>query len=749
MICTSAPQSDASGAAAPAGPAPLGQAPGLPQSEVQALQAGTHDNPFGVLGPHRVDGQGILRVLAPEASAVRAVLPDGTSIALAQQAEGLYAARIDALHPGDPGAYQLLITHGGHEQLAHDPYAFGPSISDSDLQLLSGGSWLHLSDSLGAHPMCLAEISGVRFSVWAPNARRVAVVGDFNGWDARRHGMRRRHQAGVWEIFIPGVPAGARYKYAITGADGAQHMKADPLARATEESPATASVVPDARAFHWTDEDWMRGRAARQAPDAPMSIYELHVGSWVDEPGPGSLWTRLAAKLPGYARAMGFTHVELLPVAEHPFGGSWGYQPLGLFAPSARYGTPAEFAMFVDRCHEAGVGVILDWVPAHFPNDAHGLVQFDGTALYEHADPREGYHPDWHTMVYNYGRNEVKAFLVASALEWLRHYHIDGLRVDAVASMLYRDYSRKAGEWVPNQYGGRENLEAVAFLRDLNLAVARECPGAMTIAEESTAWPGVTAPVAEGGLGFDYKWNMGWMHDTLRFMSHDPIHRSHHHNDMTFGLIYAYSERFILPLSHDEVVHGKGSLLRKMPGDDAARLANLRAYYGFMWAHPGKKLLFMGAELGQDTEWNHDGFVAWHLLDRPGHRGLQRAVADLNLLYRDLPELHKRDADPNGFAWMVGDDNANSVLAFVRTDGRRHLLAVSNFTPVARHDYRVGVPQAGVWAERFNSDAEPYGGGGMGNGGRVRTGDIPAHGQAQSLSLTLPPMSTLLLRHEG
>ncbi|WP_260986403.1 1,4-alpha-glucan branching protein GlgB [Bordetella genomosp. 13] len=748
MIRMPAHESEDAGAS-PAGRPPQGQAPGLPQSEVQALQSGTHDNPFSVLGPHQVDGQGILRVLAPGASAVHAVLADGSEIALARQADCLYAARIDAVRPGEPRAYQLRVSHGGHDETRHDPYAFGPSIADHDLQLLSGGSWLHLADALGAHPMRLDDVDGVRFSVWAPNARRVAVVGDFNGWDGRRHGMRRRHQAGVWEIFIPGVAAGERYKFAVLGADGSQHMKADPMARAAEVSPATASVVASDEPFPWTDDDWMRTRAARQAPDAPMSVYELHVGSWVDEPGEGSLWVRLAAKLPGYARAMGFTHIEMLPVAEHPFGGSWGYQPLGLFAPTARYGTPAEFAQFVDRCHEAGLGVILDWVPAHFPNDVHGLVQFDGTALYEHADPREGYHPDWHTMVYNYGRNEVKAFLVASALEWLRRYHVDGLRVDAVASMLYRDYSRKAGEWVPNQYGGRENLEAVAFLRDLNLAVKRECPGAVTIAEESTAWPGVTASVADGGLGFDYKWNMGWMHDTLRFMAHDPIHRSHHHNDMTFGMIYAFSERFILPLSHDEVVHGKGSLLRKMPGDEAGRLANLRAYYGFMWAHPGKKLLFMGGELGQDTEWNHDAFVAWHLLDRPGHRGLQRVVADLNHLYRDLPELHKRDADPAGFAWMVGDDNANSVLAFVRTDGDRHVLAVSNFTPVARHDYRVGVPRAGAWTERFNSDAEPYGGGGQGNGGRVHTDDVRAHGQAQSLSLTLPPMSTLLLRHEG
>ena len=457
----------------------------------------------------------------------------------------------------------------------------------------------------------------------------------------------------------------------------------------------------------------------------------------------------MAERLPAYARSLGFTHIELMPIMEYPFGGSWGYQPLSMFAPSARYGTPADFAHFVDECHAAGLGVLLDWVPAHFPNDTHGLVRFDGTALYEYADPREGFHPDWDTMVYNLGRNEVNACMIASALHWLRDFHIDGLRVDAVASMLYRDYSRAPGEWIPNRYGGRENLESVEFLRELNTAVAAECPDVIMVAEESTAWPGVTAPVSDGGLGFDYKWNMGWMHDTLRYMRRDPVHRRHHHHDVTFSMVYAYSERYILPLSHDEVVHGKGSLLGKMPGGHADRLAQLRLYYAYMWSHPGKKLLFMGGEIAQESEWNHDAAIDWRLLDDPAPRGVQRLIADLNRLYGELPELHRRDTDPSGFAWMIGDDQTNSVLAFVRTDGQHYVLAVCNFTPVARHDYRIGVPLAGSWRARINTDDAIYGGTGLAEPILAKTDDAPAHGQAQSLSLSLPPFATLLLRHEG
>ncbi|MFQ6685883.1 1,4-alpha-glucan branching protein GlgB, partial [Bordetella pertussis] len=500
------------------------------------------------------------------------------------------------------------------------------------------------------------------------------------------------------------VGPGARYKFQVLGADGHTVLKADPLARQAEAPPATASIVPDERPFAWTDKAWMEQRAARQRCDAPISIYEVHAGSWFDDAG-APRWQNLAARLPEYARSLGFTHIELLPVMAHPFGGSWGYQPLGLFAPAAAHGAPADFAHFVDRCHEAGLGVILDWVPAHFPDDAHGLARLDGTPLYEHADPREGRHPDWNTLIYNYGRREVRTFLIASAIHWLRHYHVDGLRVDAVASMLYRDYSRPAGQWIPNRHGRRENLEAIDFLRELNAAVGVQCPGAITVAEESTAWPGVTAPVANGGLGFDYKWNMGWMHDTLRYMRRDPIHRRHHHHDLSFGMVYAYAERFVLPLSHDEVVHGKGSLLGKMPGERAAQLAQLRLYYAFMWAHPGKKLLFMGGEFGQQGEWNHDAMLQWSLLDDPAHRGLQRLVADLNHVYATLPELHCRDADPSGFAWIVGDDADNSVLAFARVDASHCLVAVCNFTPVPRPGYRFGVPHAGDWRVRVDTGA--------------------------------------------
>ncbi len=568
--------------------------------------------------------------------------------------------------------------------------------------------------------------------------------------------MRRRHQAGVWELFLPqglGVGPGARYKFELIGADGQLLVKSDPVARQTEPPPATASVVADPAAFRWGDTAWMQTRAQRQQPDAPIAIYEVHAGSWLRdlEAGGRSLrWDELADRLIPYVRALGFTHIELLPVAEHPFGGSWGYQPLGLFAPSARFGAPEAFARFVDRCHQANIGVIVDWVPAHFPTDAHGLARFDGTALYEHQDPREGFHQDWNTLIYNFGRNEVRGFLIASALEWLEHFHIDGLRVDAVASMLYRDYSRRADEWVPNRYGGRENLEATTFLQQMNTVVHERCPGAITIAEESTAWPGVTAPVDVNGLGFDYKWNMGWMHDTLHYMQRDPVYRQHHHDGLTFGLVYAFSEHFILPISHDEVVHGKGSLLGKMPGDAWQRLANLRAYLAFMWTHPGKKLLFMGCEIGQLGEWNHDASPEWHLLDDPRHRGVQRLVHDLNALYRNEPALHVRDCAPEGFNWVVGDDRVNSVFAYLRLDDAgRPMLVVANMTPVPRDGYRIGVPPvdgAVRWREVLNTDAAIYGGSNLGNGGAVDVDHVPSHGQGQSLVLRLPPLSVVVLK---
>jgi 1,4-alpha-glucan branching enzyme len=566
--------------------------------------------------------------------------------------------------------------------------------------------------------------------------------------------MRVRHGSGVWELFIPRVMPGARYKYEIAGADGTLlPHKADPVARAAEAPPSTASIVLAATSFHWTDDEWMARRAERQQNSAPMSIYEVHAGSWQRIGGQGGRspdWHELADRLIPYVAEMGFTHIELLPVMEHPFGGSWGYQPLSQFAPSARFGSPAAFASFVDHCHAAGLGVILDWVPAHFPADAHGLARFDGTALYEHEDPREGVHQDWNTLIYNFGRKEVSGMLIASALFWLEGFHIDGLRVDAVSSMLYRDYSRRPGEWVPNVHGGCENLEAIAFLRDLNQVIAERCPGVLRIAEESTAWPGVSAPAAEGGLGFSYKWNMGWMHDTLRYVQTDPLFRRYHHHDITFGLDYAFSERFVLPISHDEVVHGKGALLNKMPGDLPQKIANLRAYLGFMWTHPGKKLLFMGCEFGQLNEWNHDASLQWDLLDEPRHRGLQNLVRDLNRLYAREPALHDSDCDANGFRWVVGDDSGNSVFAFLRKSVRdknaRRVLVVCNMTPVIREGYRIGVSTAHArWRELLNTDSAFYGGANRGNLGGMTAEAEPDHGYPSSIVLTLPPLSTIVL----
>jgi 1,4-alpha-glucan branching enzyme len=600
--------------------------------------------------------------------------------------------------------------------------------------------------------MTIEGVSGVRFAVWAPNARRVSVVGDFNSWDGRRNPMRLRREAGIWELFIPRLGPGERYKFEVIGPHGQLlPQKADPVARASEAAPGSASIVARSEPFPWTDGSWMNARAARQTENAPISVYEVHAGSWLrlEKEGNRSLyWTELADRLIPYVSELGFTHIELLPITEYPFGGSWGYQPLGLFAPTGRYGTPEDFAEFVNRCHEAGLGIILDWVPAHFPTDVWGLAQFDGTALYEHQDPREGFHQDWNTLIYNLGRNEVKGFLIASALHWIERFHVDALRVDAVASMLYRDYSRRAGEWVPNKCGGRENLESIEFFKHLNSIIAHRCHGAITIAEESTAFPGVTKPAEEGGLGFTLKWNMGWMHDTLHYMEQDPIYRSYNHGAFTFGMVYAYSERFVLPLSHDEVVHGKGSLIRKMPGDQWQRFANLRAYFGFMWAHPGKKLLFMGGEIAQEREWNHDASVAWELLNNPLHSGIQRLVRDLNRIYATEPALHGTDTAPECFEWAVVDDHVNSVFAMLRVarDGGSIILAVSNMTPVPRIGYRIGVPRTGLWHEILNTDAEIYGGSNMGNGGPQHTENISAHRHSISLALTIPPLSTLLFR---
>ncbi|HYD95893.1 MAG TPA: 1,4-alpha-glucan branching protein GlgB [Noviherbaspirillum sp.] len=737
---------------------------GLDQKTIDAVLQGRLGDPFAFFGPHREGDNVVIRSFQPGALAVDVVAREPGNDAGGALLESLYNVNQTGLFVSSAPSvaagrdYLLRITWptpsgGEHVQYTEDPYRFGLLLGEMDLYLLREGTHRELGRCLGANPMAIDGVAGTRFAVWAPNARRVSVVGDFNGWDGRRHPMRLRVEAGVWEIFIPRLRSGERYQYEIAGADGnVLPLKADPVARATAQPPSTVSVVPSDTPFRWTDQAWMGDRARRQRQGEPMAIYEVHAGSWLrilEEDGRSLNWHELGDRLIPYLQGMGFTHVEFLPVMEHPFGGSWGYQPLGLFAPSARFGTPAAFASFVDRCHAAGIGVILDWVPAHFPSDPHGLVHFDGTALYEHQDPREGFHQDWNTLIYNLGRSEVCAFLIASALEWLEHYHVDGLRVDAVASMLYRDYSRKEGEWVPNIHGGRENLEAVAFLRSLNQVIAQRCPGALMIAEESTAWPGVSKPVEEGGLGFTHKWNMGWMHDTLRYMQTDPLYRRHHHHDMTFGLIYAFSERFILPISHDEVVHGKGSLLNKMPGDHAQKLANLRAYLGFMWTHPGKKLLFMGCEIAQPPEWDHDGSPDWNLLDHPGHRGVQRLLRDLNRLYAAEPALYRKDDQPEGFSWVIGDDSNNSVFAFLRRgeDGDAPLLVVLNMTPVPREAYRIGVPAgAAAWREVLNTDALAYGGSGMGNGERVEAAEEHAHGMAQSLELKLPPLAAIVLK---
>ena len=715
----------------------------LTMEGIEALAAGRHGDPFALLGPH--------------GDSVRSFQPGARGVRLLARDDGREIGRLDPVHPSgffagnrrEPVPYRLAIEWPGGVQETEDPYAFGLLLGEMDMHLFAEGRHLKLAEVFGAQPMVLDGVAGVRFAVWAPNARRVSVVGDFNGWDGRRHPMRLRREAGVWELFVPRLPPGAVYCYEIIGADGTVlPLKADPVATWTEAPPATASRVPDPVPFRWTDAAWMAGRGTRQALDAPMAIYEMHAASWWrDATGNAPDWDRLADRLIPYVKGLGFTHIELLPITEHPFGGSWGYQPLALFAPSARFGDPAGFARFVDRAHNAGIGVILDWVPAHFPTDAHGLYRFDGTALYEHADPREGFHRDWNTAIYNFGRNEVRGFLLASAMHWLEYFHVDGLRVDAVASMLYRDYSRPQGEWVPNRHGGRENLEAVAFLQELNTLVGERCPGAIMVAEESTAWPGVTKPVDQGGLGFHYKWNMGWMNDTLAVMEEDPIHRRYHHGGLTFGLVYAWSEHFILPLSHDEVVHGKRSLLGKMPGDDWQKRANLRAYLGYMWAHPGRKLLFMGGEFGQPTEWNHDATPPWSLLDDPAHRGIQRLVGDLNAAYRSLPALSRKDSSHEGFRWVVADDAAQSVLAWLRLGGEDDapVLAVSNLTPVPRHGYRLGVPGGGAWREAVNTDAATYGGANLGNGGSVQAEAVPCHGLDHSLALTLPPLATLIL----
>ncbi len=720
---------------------------------IAAIAEGRHGDPFAVLGLHTTpDGT----------QSIRAFWPGAEAATIIDAATGEEMATLETLHPdgffagpvtghGEAFAYRLRFTHGSASWEAEDPYRFSSVLGDMDIYLMAEGSHRRIYERLGAHPRTIDGVEGVSFAVWAPNAKRVSVVGDFNQWDGRRHPMRKRVEAGVWEIFLPGVMPGAHYKYElVTRDDTPPSLKADPVGFQQEVPPATASCVVGLPPLEWHDAEWMAARGEKQALSAPISIYEVHLGSWRRGEGNSLLtYDELAEQLLAYVEDMGFTHIECLPVSEHPFSGSWGYQPIGLFAPTSRFGSHEAFARFVDRFHQAGIGVIIDWVPAHFPSDAHGLVRFDGTALYEHEDPRLGFHQDWNTLIYNFGRTEVRNFLVANALYWLERFHIDALRVDAVASMLYLDYSREVGEWIPNVHGGRENLDAIAFLRELNTRLFADHPGATTIAEESTAWPQVSRPVDGGGLGFGYKWNMGWMHDTLEYMSHEPVHRKYHHHQMTFGIHYAFSENFVLPLSHDEVVHGKGSLLAKMPGDRWQKFANLRAYYAFMWTHPGKKLLFMGGEFGQEREWNHDFSLDWHLLDDPAHRTLQALVRDLNRLYREIPALHARDADPGGFEWIDATDSDNSVYAFMRHGGPGDapVLVVCNFTPVVRENYRIGVPCGERWTERLNTDAAIYGGSNVGNSGTVFADPEGWHGRPASLSLTLPPLATIVLQH--
>lgn len=719
-------------------------------SALDAVLRADHGDPFGFLGLQEEDGDLVLRTFQPGASAVRVIdcLDESVVAELPRlRSEGLFAG---PLGRQQRFAYRLSVLYeDGRHRVLEDAFRFPPVLGELDLHLFGEGTHLHLYQRLGAHLATLEGVAGVAFVVWAPNARRVSVVGDFNGWDGRVHPMRCRH--GVWEIFIPDIGPGALYKYEILGRDGVLlPTKADPYGFAAELPPRTASVVEDLGQFAWQDQDWMTQRQAANARNAPVSIYEVHLGSWRRVPEEANrplTYRELADQLGRYVKEMGFTHVELLPVHEYPFGGSWGYQPVGLYAPTSRFGTPNDFRYFIDRLHQLGIGVIIDWVAGHFPTDAHGLANFDGTHLYEHADPRQGLHQDWNTAIFNYGRNEVLNYLYSNALFWLDEYHVDGLRVDAVASMLYLDYSRAAGEWIPNPLGGNENLDAIAFLRRLNQVVYAEHPGAMTIAEESTAWPMVSRPVHLGGLGFGYKWNMGWMHDTLRYMSKDPVHRRYHHHDLTFGMLYAFQENFVLPLSHDEVVHGKGSILGRMPGDRWQRFANLRAYYAFLFAHPGKKLLFMGAEFAQEREWNADDSLDWHLLEDPLHQGVSHCLRALNTLYRQHPALHDMDCDPHGFAWIDCNDRDNSVISWVRigADPAHCLVVVINFTPVVRGFYRLGVPRPGWYSEVLNTDSSYFGGSNVGLDGGVNAEAVPWHGQPFSLPLRLPPLGALFL----
>ena len=727
---------------------------------------GRHHNPNSVLGPIKTDGprtnqkisenphhKTVVRAFLPKADQAWISTESGTVTQPMERVSecGLYEAACDTdLFQVDSGRYKIHYSDSHTKMSIHDPYAFEPVFSDLDLHLFNEGTHFKIYEKLGAHLREVDGIEGVNFAVWAPNAQGVSVIGDFNDWDNRRHAMRKQIPSGVWEIFIPGVGVDQNYKFKVTDCHGQQIEKSDPYGFFAEIPPRTASVVKDLNSYKWGDNDWMEERAKSNQLDKPISVYEIHPGSWRKKEGQLNGWMNyrdLAHELVDYCLELGFTHVELMPITEHPFTGSWGYQTVGYFAPTSRYGTPEDLMYFVDYCHQNGIGVIVDWVPAHFPKDVHGLAKFDGTALYEHADPRQGEHPDWDTLIFNYKRTEVSNFLIANAMFWLEKYHIDGLRVDAVASMLYLDYSRKEGEWVPNEFGGRENLGAIDFLKRLNTHVHGEFPGVLTIAEESTSFGGVSRPVHDGGLGFSIKWNMGWMNDSLRYFQKDPVHRKYHHDELTFSLIYAFSENFMLPFSHDEVVHGKGSLLDQMPGDQWQRFANLRLLYSYMWGHPGKKLLFMGCEWGQWNEWNCDAGLQWDLLQWDSHKGLQKMVGDLNRIYREQPALHEVDFDGSGFEWIDSMSRDTSVLAWLRKAKNQDdsILICSNFTPFVHKGYRVGVPGPGNYRAIFNSDSEYYSGSNIGVA-ESQAEEVAAQGKQWSIAIDFPPLGTVMYK---
>ncbi len=724
------------------------------EQNIERIVSAKHGDPFSFLGMHRgLDAENVV---------VRAFLPQARRVFVIDSNRGEAVTELERVHPAGvfsgstgvatPFRYHFRIETDRETVEFEDPYRFPPILGELDVFLIAEGKHLRLDEKLGAHLMTLDGVSGVGFAVWAPNAARVSVVGDFNGWDGRRHPMRFRVECGVWELFLPGIGEGALYKYEIaTRKNELLTLKLDPFAFYGEQPPGSSGIVWDLRRYRWQDDAWMSRRGDTVRRDAPISVYEVHLGSWrrpADRAGGYMSYDELADALIAYAADMGFTHIELLPISEHPFDGSWGYQPIGLYAPTSRFGNPDGFRRFVDRCHRAGIGVILDWVPGHFPSDAHGLGYFDGSYLYEHSDPRQSRHPDWGTLIYNYGRYEVADYLINNALFWLEEYHIDALRVDAVASMLYLDYSRRSGDWVPNPHGGNENLEAIAFLRRLNEVVYEHHPDIATIAEESTAWPMVSRPTYLGGLGFGYKWNMGWMHDSLAYMSRDPIFRKYMHDRLTFSILNAFNENYVMALSHDEVVHGKGSIIRKMPGDRWQRFANVRLYYAYMFTHPGKKLIFMGDEFAQEREWDHNSSLDWHLLDDPLHAGVHRLIGDLNRLYRAEPALHQLDCEPAGFEWIDCTDIEKSVFSYLRQtrNADDFIIVVCNFTPVIRRGYRIGVPRGGVYVECLNTDSAIYAGGDVGNAGAVQARPVECHGRPYSVDLVLPPLATVVLK---